>query len=81
MNVADNLLTQALNLPTNQRAELAQRLLESLPDDDDLPVIPDEELEREIARRIEDHRLGRAKTVDLETFSRAVREAAKRSPS
>jgi len=74
-----DLLSQALNLPAEQRAEMAQVLLDSLPDDTDLPYIADEELEHAIARRIEDLRTGRAKTVDLETFKRNLRDTLIRS--
>jgi len=80
MIAPDELLNQALSLPSDQRAEIAQRLIESLPDHDNLPVIPYEELQREIARRIEDHRLGKSKTVDIQTFKKTVREAAKSPP-
>lgn len=81
MSVANELLTQALSLPAAQRAEIAHHLLRSLPAEDDLPVIADEELEAEIARRIEDYQSGRAKTVDLDTLKRTLSEAAKGSPS
>jgi putative addiction module component (TIGR02574 family) len=77
MNTANEILGQALNLPAEQRAEIANKLLQSLPDDDDLPVVVDQELEAEVHRRITEHRLGRAKTVDLETFKKTLREAAR----
>ena len=35
----------------------------------------DEETEREVLRRAEEHRAGRGKTVDFETFKRMLREA------
>jgi putative addiction module component (TIGR02574 family) len=76
MIAANEVLTIALGLPTDQRAELAQRLFESLPPEYEWPIVVDEELEREIFRRIEDHRLGKSKTIDLETFARTLREVA-----
>ena len=76
MSIANDLLTQALNLPPQERAALAHELLQSLPDEDDTPIVIDEEYEDELLRRIEDIRLGRAKTVDLETFKQTLRDAA-----
>lgn len=70
------LLSQALRLPADQRAEMAERLLESLPEEDDVPVVLDAELEEEILRRAEQHQLGQAKKVDFETFKRTLRQAA-----
>ena len=74
-----DLLSQALLLPVEQRAAMAERLLASLPEDLDVPYVPDDDLEHEIARRIEDHRAGRAKTVDLETFKSNLRDARLRA--
>jgi putative addiction module component (TIGR02574 family) len=58
---AIELLRKALTLPLEERAELASSLMESL------DLIQDEDVEAawqaEIARRIEDLRTGRAKTV------------------
>jgi putative addiction module component (TIGR02574 family) len=58
---ATELLKRALTLPLEERAELASSLMESL------DLIQDEDVEaawqEEIARRIEDLRTGRAKTV------------------
>ena len=58
---AIELLKRALTLPLEERAELASSLMESL------DLIQDEDVEaawqEEIARRIEDLRTGRAKTV------------------
>jgi putative addiction module component (TIGR02574 family) len=58
---ATELLKKALTLPLEERAELASSLMESL------DLIQDEDVEaawqEEIARRIEDLRTGRAKTV------------------
>ena len=78
MAAANEILTMALGLPNDQRAEIAQRLIDSLPPEYELPIVIDDELEKEIERRIEDHRLGRSKTVDLETFAKTIREAAQR---
>jgi putative addiction module component (TIGR02574 family) len=81
VDVANDLLAQALSLPPAQRAELAQQLIDSLPEEDELPVVVDQDLAAEVDRRIENHRLGRAKTVDFETFKRTIREAAKGPPA
>ncbi|HZL69002.1 MAG TPA: addiction module protein [Candidatus Limnocylindrales bacterium] len=58
---ATELLKRALTLPLKERAELASSLMESL------DLTRDEDVEaawqEEIARRIEDLRAGRAKTV------------------
>lgn len=58
---AIELLKRALTLPLEERAELASSLMESL------DLIQDEDAEaawqEEIARRIEDLRTGRVKTV------------------
>lgn len=79
MIAANEVLTLALNLPTQQRAEIAERLLESLPDEKGWPMNFDEDLKREIAQRIENRRLGKSKVIDFETFKKSVREAAKSS--
>jgi putative addiction module component (TIGR02574 family) len=78
MVAANEVLTMALSLPNDQRAEIAQRLINSLPPEYELPIVIDDELEKEIERRIDDHRLGRSKSVDLETFAKTIREAAQR---
>jgi putative addiction module component (TIGR02574 family) len=77
MTASSELYTQALCLPPVQREELAMLLLDSLPDDDDLPIRVSEELEQEIERRIAEHQAGTAKTVDITSFIAAVRAAAK----
>ncbi len=77
MNAANDILVQALNLPPDERAEVVHQLLHSLPDDENLPVEIDEELEAAIARRIEDYRSGRAKVVDFDTFKQTLRDAAR----
>lgn len=75
MDIVSDLYTQALNLPPAERALLAEKIWNSLPDDE-AAVSLNEEWAAEIARRIENHRLGRAKTVDFETFRATLREAA-----
>ncbi len=58
---ATELLKRALTLPLEERAELASSLMDSL------DLVQDEDVEaawqEEIARRLEDLRTGRAKTV------------------
>lgn len=77
MNAAGEILVHALNLPPDERADVALQLLHSLPDDENLPVEIDETLEMAIARRIEHYRAGQSKPVDLDTFKRTLREAAR----
>ena len=76
MIAAADLLSQALLLPPDQRAEIAQVLLESLPGDDTTSAPLHEEWEQEIMRRVERHAAGQAKVVDLDEFKRALRAAA-----
>jgi putative addiction module component (TIGR02574 family) len=76
MSTASDIVAQALTLPAAERAQIVHQLLESLPDDEHVPVVVDEELETEIARRIENRRLGKSGAVDLETFKKTLREAA-----
>ena len=63
MSIASEILAQALNLPPQERAEIADELLQSLPEEDDTLIVIDEEYEQELLRRLEDIRLGRAKTI------------------
>lgn len=79
-NPATQVFTQALRLPPGQREELAMLLLDSLPEND-LPIVVDEELEREIDRRLAEREAGNARVVDLASFAATVRAAAKASPS
>lgn len=80
MSVATDIYSQALNLPPVQREELAILLFESLTDDD-RPVEISEEFEEEIHRRLEEHRTGKDKTVDMATFLETIRTAAKPTAS
>lgn len=58
--VVDALLTQALVLPEDSRLELAERLLVSVPDDDD------RDLHDVIQRRINEVESGRVATIPAE---------------
>jgi len=74
MSLAMEIYSQALSLTAAEREELAIRLLESLPDEDG-PVEVSEEFEEEIHRRLEEHRTGADKTVDMATFLETIRTA------
>jgi putative addiction module component (TIGR02574 family) len=70
----NELLPELLALPEADRAELAERLLESLdgegePDD---PAEVDAEWADEIARRLEDYRAGRVTPIPWEEVRRRM---------
>ena len=72
------LLTQALALPDAERATIAQRLLDSLPDDYDMmlhidPEIRDEWI-AEVRRRAAEIDRGEVTTIDGEEVMRKLRE-------
>src|SRR5690348_9925214 len=80
---AEDLLEEALKLPTGERARLVSRLIESLDDDEEAedPVEVEKAWAKEIERRIREIDAGTAKTVPLEVaLARAQRalERAKR---
>jgi putative addiction module component (TIGR02574 family) len=81
MTSASELFSQAMFLPPLQREELAMLLLDSLPEDDDSPIVVSEELKEEIRRRIAEHKAGTAKTVSMDAFIATVRAAARRPVS
>jgi hypothetical protein len=81
MSAAADLYSQALGLPPDVREEVAMLLFERLPDTDDSPIEVSVELEQEIQRRLAERQAGTAKTVDVATFTAAVRAAAKRPAS
>jgi putative addiction module component (TIGR02574 family) len=64
MSIANDLYSQAINLPADQRGELAFLLLESLPEDE-RPLDLDPEYEAELIRRLEEIDSGRAKMLTL----------------
>ena len=74
---ATELLKRALTLPSEERAELASSLMDSL------DVVQDEDVEaawqEEITRRIEDLRIGRAKTVSWTEVRKKARVLTARS--
>lgn len=73
MSVANDLFSQALNLPAEKRGELAFLLLESLPEEN-RPVEIDEEYEAELHRRLEEIDSGRAKLHTLEEVMSRLRK-------
>jgi putative addiction module component (TIGR02574 family) len=73
---ATELLKRALALPSEERAELAGSLLESLDGADDDPAGVEAAWSEEIARRIEELDSGKVKTVSLDTFRRKLSSAA-----
>jgi putative addiction module component (TIGR02574 family) len=76
MTGSTEVYSHALGLPLSQREELAMLLLDSLPGDDDAPVVVSKELKREIDRRIAERKAGTAKVIDIDTFIARVRAAA-----
>lgn len=77
MNSVENLLEQALRLESDERAELAHRLLDSL-DDDDLEMSSDEWSEawaEEILRRIERVERGESQLIDWDDAKRRLRDS------
>jgi putative addiction module component (TIGR02574 family) len=75
---ANDLLVNALDLPPEQRGELALVLLESLPDDFEPPIQLDPSYEKELRRRIEEMSTGRAKMHTLDEVMAAVRNRPSR---
>ena len=64
MKVSNNVFSQALGLPTDQREELALLLWESLPENGH-PIVLDPQYEAEGMRRIEEMDSGQAKMLTL----------------
>ncbi|MDX1947830.1 MAG: addiction module protein [Pirellulaceae bacterium] len=55
--------------------------MESLPEnDDDAPIVVDEELEAEIERRLAERQSGRAKTFTIEEVMQDLRSIVGRAP-
>ena len=75
-NDATEVLKRALALSAEERAELADSLLESLDGDDDDPEAVSAAWDEEIARRIEDFDSGRVEPVSLEAFRQKLSSAA-----
>jgi putative addiction module component (TIGR02574 family) len=73
------LFDQAQILPTPQREQLALMLLETLPADDDGPVVIDEEYEAELERRLESIRSGQSKGHSLEDVMKQLRETLRQN--
>jgi putative addiction module component (TIGR02574 family) len=70
----NDLYCQALDLPAEQRGELALILLDSLADEDDLPIRLDPELQAEIRRRISASDRGEVQMLSLEQVMSMLRE-------
>ena len=75
MNIANDVFSQALGLPAQQREELALLLWESLPEDD-RPLVLDAEYEAEVLRRVEEVESGEAKTLTLEDVMARLRKSS-----
>jgi putative addiction module component (TIGR02574 family) len=72
MSMAIDLFSQALNLPAEQRGELAFLLLESLPEDE-RPIELDPEYEAELFRRLNEMDSGQAKLLSLAQVMASLR--------
>jgi putative addiction module component (TIGR02574 family) len=75
MSMASNLFSQALDLPADQRGELAHLLLESLPEDE-RPIELNSEYEAELIRRLEEIDAGRAKMLTLDEVMQRLRKSS-----
>jgi putative addiction module component (TIGR02574 family) len=66
--------TDALGLPVNERARLARRLIESLDEEIEDPAEVERAWETEIQRRLDEYRAGKAQTTPAtDVFSEARR--------
>jgi len=76
MSMANDVFSQALGLPVEQREELAVLLWESLPEDAS-PVSLDQQYEAEVMRRIGEIDHGQAKMLTLEEVMARLRKTSK----
>jgi putative addiction module component (TIGR02574 family) len=74
----NDLYSQALNLPDQQRGELAIILLESLADKDTSPIELNPAYEAELRRRLANLDQGRAKKHSLEEVMARLRDPSRR---
>jgi putative addiction module component (TIGR02574 family) len=74
MSAANDLYSQALNLPAEQRGELAYLLLESLPEDQ-RPIELNPAYETELLRRLDEIDSGQAKMLTLDEVMNGLRRA------
>ena len=74
MSIANDVFSQALGLPVQQREELALLLWESLPEED-RPLALDPKYEAEVLRRVEEVESGTAKTLTLEEVMARLRKS------
>jgi putative addiction module component (TIGR02574 family) len=74
-----DVLDQALGLPEEDRAELADRLLASLDEEPDPEV--EEAWRQEVARRLEELRSGAVKTIPWEEVKAGILARARRGSS
>lgn len=74
MSVLAELYDKAQVLPPGEREQLAMMLLDSLPGDEETPIVLAPEDEAEIHRRLEAFRSGRAKTYDLASVMKTLRD-------
>lgn len=85
MATKDDIFNGALNLPPEERAELAQRLLDSLDDGGALSETDqravDEAWDLELERRVMELREGRVKGIPLAEIRREFAERQKRRRS
>jgi putative addiction module component (TIGR02574 family) len=66
MSIANDVLSQALGLPAQQRRDLALRLLESLPPEEERSNELDLDYEAELLRRVEEIDAGKAKMLTMD---------------
>jgi putative addiction module component (TIGR02574 family) len=75
MNVANDIYSKALGLPSDQREELAILLWESLPENGGSPSLHPH-YEAEVMRRIEEIDSGNAKMLTLEEVMAKLRKSS-----
>ncbi len=79
MSTATEILEHALNLPANDRAEIAYSLLQSLPPQPPVVYETEEQLAAELNRRLEAIENGTMATYPIEDSLRRARAALARS--
>jgi putative addiction module component (TIGR02574 family) len=73
MSTVDEILAAAMALPAGDRAELANRLFESVDEADEIEI--DEELEQVIVDRLEAYDRGEVEAMDWEDVKAEIQES------
>jgi putative addiction module component (TIGR02574 family) len=81
MSMLTELFGKAQVLPPTEREQLAMMLLETLPDEDNVPIVLDPEDEAELERRLEAIRTGQAKGHSLESVMESIKATLRKPPA